>query len=222
MGDLSRISRDVRRSRAPRVLAVAGIVAAAVAGAVACQPTDGELNVTTVSVTTEKQATEELNRQHADVAWISCKGTYTDGSGTPGSSSPSEVTVDCDGKTKDGKDITIKGWVYGVVPDKCVRGNLIARVDDKVWFHLQVLGNCAASDTATPTYTPEEPPKDEPPNEEPPNEEPPKEEPPQDEPTEHEPTEHEPPQDEPQPGPTQTVTETVTVPEPDCSCPQDK
>ncbi|MFJ8827118.1 hypothetical protein ACIREE_35785 [Streptomyces sp. NPDC102467] len=176
--------------------------------------------MTTVSVTTEKQATEELNRQHADVAWLSCKSTAS-GSGTSAGSSPTEVTVDCQGKTKDGKDITIKGWVYGVVPDKCVRGNTIAHVDNQVWFHLQVLGNCAASDTATPGYTPEEPTHEEPTHEEPPQDEPPQDEPPQDEPTQHEPT-----NEEPQPGVTETVTatETVTVPEPHptCDCGQDK
>ncbi|MFJ9035870.1 hypothetical protein ACIRF8_04690 [Streptomyces sp. NPDC102406] len=186
MGELRRISRQLRRSRTSRVLAAGGVAALVVTGAVACQPVDGELNTVTVAATTDSQATQELTRTHAEVAWLSCTGTYSTSS-TPSSSSPSEVSVDCRGKTKDGKDITVKGQVYGVVPDKCVRGDVIARVDNKVWFRVQVLGNCAATNTTT--YPPAPPPE-------------------------------EPAHQEPQPGATRTVTETVTVrePDPNCSC----
>ena len=157
MGALRRISSDLRRLRGPRVLAVGGIVVAAVTGAVACQPVDGDVNPATVASTTDQEATRELNRTHARVTWISCAASYN-GRSTPTSTKPQEVTVACRGKAKEGRDVRIKGWVYGVVPGKCVRGNLIARIDNKVWFHLQVLGNCAAPDpTRTFTPAPKEP-----------------------------------------------------------------
>ncbi|WP_307805108.1 hypothetical protein [Streptomyces sp. VRA16 Mangrove soil] len=123
--------------------------AAAVFGAVACQPVEGDLNPSTVSATTDQQGTAELNRQHAQVAWLSCSGAYvnrTTGSGA----TTQEVHVDCRGETKEGKAVTLSGDVYGVVSGKCVRGSLTAKVDGKVWFHLGVLGNCAAPDTTTP------------------------------------------------------------------------
>ncbi|MEB3964497.1 hypothetical protein OKJ48_30340 [Streptomyces kunmingensis] len=209
----------MRRSRTSRVLAAGGVVAVVVATAVACQPTDGELNTVTVATTTDQLVTEELNRTHADVAWLDCTATYSGTSTSAGGTSPSEVKVDCHGETRDGKEITVQGWVYGVVPDRCVRGTTIARVDNKVWFKYQVLGNCAATTTPEPTYDePQNPASPEPPQEswhEPTYE-------PSDEPS-HEPTyepSDEPTYDEPQPGTTETVTETVTVPEPEptCSC----
>ncbi|NEB77521.1 hypothetical protein G3I40_20190 [Streptomyces sp. SID14478] len=161
-------------------------MAVAVAGAVACRPVDGDLNPASAATTTDQEATSELNRQHAQVAWLSCSGSYNGRTGQ-GSSPPDEVVVDCRGKAKGGRDVTLKGWVYGVVPGKCVRGDFIARVDDKVWFHLQVLGNCAASDTTT-TYKAPEPA------------------------TSAEPAA--PAAREQEPGPTRTVTQTVTVPAP--------
>ncbi|MET9499519.1 hypothetical protein [Streptomyces sp. NPDC006552] len=204
MGDTGWIRRGARRARTGRALAVGGAVAALAAGAVACRPVDGRLDTVTVAATTDAQATRELDRIHADVAWLSCVATYS-GASTASSrpssrTAPGEVNVDCHGRTRNGKDITVKGRVHGVVSGKCVRGTLTARVDKKVRFRLQVLGNCAA--TPTTTYTP-------------------------DGPTPHEsghrspaaPAHH-----TPRPGATQTVTRTVTVhaPEPNCSCFQGK
>ncbi|MET8470799.1 hypothetical protein ABZY90_14765 [Streptomyces sp. NPDC006422] len=121
------------------------LVAAVVATGVACQPVDGDLSPSEVAATTDQQATAELDRQHAKVAWLSCTAAYS-GPTASGESAPSEVKVDCRGKTKDGKEITVQGWVYGVVSGKCVRGKTIARVDGKVWFSYAVLGNCASTE----------------------------------------------------------------------------
>ncbi|MEV5610231.1 hypothetical protein [Streptomyces sp. NPDC052225] len=170
------------------------LIGAAVAGGVACEPVGGDLNPSTVAATTDQEATQELERQKAPVAWLSCTGSYN-GRSTPSSSTPSEVEVDCQGKTGKGERITVKGWAHGVVSGHCVRGDFIARVDGKVWFHLDVLGNCAESDRTS--HAPQNPP-----------------------PSHHDkPTYH-----EPQPGTTRTVTRTVTVypPDPTCSCFQGK
>ncbi|MHC5260090.1 hypothetical protein ACYSUO_19615 [Streptomyces sp. UC4497] len=158
------------------------LVAAVVATGVACQPIEGDLNVSTVAITTDKAATDELNRQNAEVAWISCNGTYDSSSPSGSATTKAEVKVDCRGKTKDGKDITVEGWVHGVVSGKCVRGKIIGRVDNKVWFSVGVLGNCAANDATSPPQDSQAP----------------------------QPS-HDPTPQEPAPGATNTVTETVTV-----------
>ncbi|MFI0236151.1 hypothetical protein [Streptomyces sp. NPDC016845] len=177
------------------MLAAGGAVAVVVAGAVACQPVEGELDTVTVAATTDSQATQELNRTHGKVAWISCTAAWI-GRAPSGGSTPDEVKVDCRGRTRDGKDIRIEGWIYGVVPGKCVRGTTIARVDNKVWFRLQVLGNCAALSTSQPTYTYTKP--------------------------SNKPQPQQPAPRSTQPGGTRTVIETVTqtvrVPDPNCSC----
>ncbi|MFD7293379.1 hypothetical protein ACFV9W_08835 [Streptomyces sp. NPDC059897] len=157
------------------------LVAAVVATGVACQPIEGDLNPSAVAVTTDQQATDELNRQRGKVAWLSCTAVYS-GPTPSGESAPSEVKVDCRGKTKDGKDITVEGWIYGVVSGKCVRGKTVARIDDKVWFSYAVLGNCAATGgTSAPREWQQPAPS------------------------------QDPQPQEPQPGSTSTVTETVTV-----------
>ncbi|MER5443848.1 hypothetical protein [Streptomyces sp. NPDC002790] len=164
------------------------LVAAVVATGVACQPIEGDLNPSEVAATTDQQATTELNRQHGKVAWLSCTAVYR-GPTPSGESAPSEVKVDCRGKTKDGKDVNVQGWVYGVVAGACVRGKVIARIDGKVWFSYGVLGNCAANDATSAPKNPDPGPSKDP---------------------EPAPSEDPPPQ-QPQPGATSTVTETVTV-----------
>ncbi|QEU94445.1 hypothetical protein [Streptomyces kanamyceticus] len=117
---------------------------AAALGVTACDPVDGELNTSVVALTTDEMGTKELERQHADVAWLSCTASFQDRV-TPSSGGPTEgalVDVDCQGETKDGKDITIKGTVHDVVDGACVRGNLTAKIEGKVWFRVDVLGNC--------------------------------------------------------------------------------
>ncbi|MGW3143754.1 MULTISPECIES: hypothetical protein [Streptomyces] len=153
MGALRRIWR---RPRGTRVAAVAGLAVVAVGGAVACQP--GDLSTASVAYTTDKTATAELERQHADVRWLTCTGNYGNGNKgyTPGKTpSPTEstvVSVDCQGKTNDGRKITVTGKVTKAVDGACVRGDLVAKVGGKEWFHVKGLGNCDAK--PGPTYTP--------------------------------------------------------------------
>ncbi|MFE6891832.1 hypothetical protein [Streptomyces sp. NPDC057694] len=196
------------RLRGRRVAAAAACVAVAGLGAVACQPVEGGLNPSTVAATTDQQATAELNRQNAHVRWLSCSGTYV--SRTSGNGSTAEVVrVDCQGKTTDGKSITLTGWANDVVSGKCVRGSFTAKVEGKLWFHVGVLGNCEGGEDTNP-------PQSEPSDTWQPSEKP--------EPSEtwesHEPSDGESGQESwhPEPGETRTVTETVTAPEPEPTC----
>ncbi|MET9082152.1 hypothetical protein ABZX77_09655 [Streptomyces sp. NPDC004237] len=155
MGALSRIRR---RPRGARVAAVAGLAVIAVGGAVGCQPTD--LNSATVAYTTDQTATAELKRQHVDVSWLTCTGNYGSSAAgstrTPSASGTTVVSVDCRGRTKDGRDITVTGRVTKAVSGACVRGNLVAKVGGKEWFRVKGLGNCDA--TPGPTYSTYRPP----------------------------------------------------------------
>ncbi|MET7377610.1 hypothetical protein ABZT08_02085 [Streptomyces sp. NPDC005526] len=146
-----------QRPRGRRVMAVAGLAAVAVGGAVACDP--GGLNSAAVAYTTDKTATTELNRRHAAVRWLTCTAGYEGGdrARTPGTRAPSAsvttvATVDCQGRTKDGRRITVTGKVTRAVDGACVRGNLTAKVGGKVWFHVDGLGDCDAA--PGPTYAP--------------------------------------------------------------------
>jgi hypothetical protein len=138
-------------------MAGAVLVAGAVGGAVACDA--GGLNTASVAYTTDRTATEELNRQHASVRWLTCTGgpdggdeAYRPGRSTPSASGPTVVLVDCRGETKDGRKITVTGKVTRAVDGACVRGDLTAKVGGKEWFHVRGLGNCEA--TTGPTYRP--------------------------------------------------------------------
>ncbi|MET9757904.1 hypothetical protein ABZ016_02430 [Streptomyces sp. NPDC006372] len=138
-------SRRIRRGTRGRRMAVAATFAAvAVGGAVACEP--GGISSASVAYTTDQTVTEELNRQKADVRWLSCTASYgNDGKSAKSSPSAREktvATVDCEGETKDGKDITVDGKVTHAVDGACVRGNITAKVDGKVWFQVDGLGDC--------------------------------------------------------------------------------
>ncbi|MDX6363980.1 hypothetical protein ACFVYF_15865 [Streptomyces sp. NPDC058274] len=154
MGALRRIRRPTGRRR---VLAAVALGAAGVFGTVACEPGDG-LSSAAVAYTTDQTGTKELERRGADVQWLSCTANYGDGNKaftpgkTPSSSAHTVANVDCQGQTKDGREITIKGKVTREIDGKCVRGDLTAEVGGKRWFRLDVLGNCNAA--STPTYTP--------------------------------------------------------------------
>ncbi|MEV0121552.1 hypothetical protein AB0I16_08320 [Streptomyces sp. NPDC050703] len=137
-----------RQRRTPVLCAVA-LAGAAALGVTACDPADGDMNTSAVALTTDRMGTEELERQHLDVAWLSCTARY-ENKVTPKSGSSADenavVTVDCQGESDDGKDITVKGKVHSVVDGGCVRGDLTAKVDGKEWFQVDVLGNCDAGD----------------------------------------------------------------------------
>lgn len=154
MGALRRIRRRVAGRRGP---AAAGLAVVTVLGLAACEPGDG-LSSAAVAYTTDQAGTAELERQHVDVRWLSCSASYgsdnkayTPGH-TPSASARTVADVDCQGRTKDGRDISLKGKVTREVEGKCVRGDLTAKVGGKEWFHVNVLGNCNA--VSTPSYTP--------------------------------------------------------------------
>lgn len=144
------------------MVAAAGLVVAAVGGVVACDP--GGLGSATVAFTTDQTATNELERRDVDVQWLSCtasvnggnsngKGNKASGSGSsPSPSANAVASVDCRGKTGDGKDITVTGKVTRAVNGRCVRGDLTAKVGGKQRFRVSGLGNCDAP--STPTRTP--------------------------------------------------------------------
>jgi hypothetical protein len=147
----------MRRRPDGRRLAVAtGLVVVAVGGAVACDPAD--MSSASVAYTTSQTATKQLERQHVKVRWLSCSGTYGNNTRSatsgrlPSPTRTTVVTVDCQGQTDDGKDITVKGRVTRAVDGRCVRGDLRATVDGKQVFHVRGLGNCNAP--STPAYTP--------------------------------------------------------------------
>ncbi|MCX5420704.1 hypothetical protein [Streptomyces sp. NBC_00078] len=145
MGALRRIWR---RPRGRRVAAAAVLVMTAVGGAVACDP--GGLNSAAVAYTTDQTATKELERQKVDVQWLSCTANYGDNKASTGKAAPSasETTVadvDCQGQTKDRREITVTGKVTRAVSGACVRGDLTAKVGGKQWFHVSGLGNCNAT-----------------------------------------------------------------------------
>lgn len=148
MGVLRRIGRG---ARGRRVAVTATFAVVVVGGAVACEP-GGGISSAAVAYTTDETVTKELNRQKAGVRWLTCTASYAD-SGKSGKSSPSAsentvATVDCEGETEDGKDITVTGKVTHAVDGACVRGNITAKVDGKVWFEVDGLGNCNATSPA--------------------------------------------------------------------------
>src|SRR5689334_22659902 len=137
------------RRRGRRVAAALGLAVLGVGGAVACDP--GGLNSAAVAYTTSKTATAELKRQKVDVQWLSCTANYgnnkanTAGRTAPSASETTVANVDCQGQTKDRRDITVTGKVTRAVDGACVRGDLTAKVGGKQWFHVTGLGNCNAT-----------------------------------------------------------------------------
>ncbi|KUN05253.1 hypothetical protein AQI95_17410 [Streptomyces yokosukanensis] len=151
MGALRRIRCGTRGTR---TVAVVGLVVAAGGTVVACQP--GGIGSATAAYTTQTTATAALKRQHVDVSWLTCTGTYGNGGrtagGTPSPAETTVVTVDCRGETKDGRKITVTGKVTKAVDGACVRGDLTAEVGGRQVFHVDGLGDCAAR--PGPTYRP--------------------------------------------------------------------
>ncbi|MGK5633021.1 hypothetical protein ACSNOD_31895, partial [Streptomyces sp. URMC 123] len=67
------------------------------------------------------------------------------------------ATVDCEGETRSGEPIAIKGRVTEERDGRCVRGDLTATVSGRVVFQANVLGNCSAPATPPATYRPPPP-----------------------------------------------------------------
>ncbi|MGW8064788.1 hypothetical protein ACVV2G_21575 [Streptomyces ziwulingensis] len=140
------VSRRIRRV----VPVVVGAVVA-VGGVGACDP--GGLSSASVAYTTDQTVTRELQRQKAQVRWLTCTASYGDDGGTASAGEDTVASVDCEGKTDGGEDITVDGKVTRVVNGACVRGDLTAKVDGKEWFRVKGLGNCDAT-TAPPENRP--------------------------------------------------------------------
>ncbi|GHF69667.1 hypothetical protein [Streptomyces griseosporeus] len=134
MGVLRRIRRR------PGIVGAVGLVVVAVGGVVGCDPAG--LSAVTVAYTTDQTATAELQRRHVDVQWLNCRGSYGSRGATPSAGENTVATVDCEGKTRDGKDITVTGRVTKAVSGSCVRGDLVAKVGGKQWFRVSGLGKC--------------------------------------------------------------------------------
>ncbi|MGW6458336.1 hypothetical protein ACWF94_20890 [Streptomyces sp. NPDC055078] len=128
-----------------RVLSAIGLAGAAVVGLTACEPTGGGLNASAVSLTTDRTATGALERLGFVVSWFTCTAVLGDGTRAPASAAPvapAFATVDCEGETGGGGEITLKGKVTEERSGSCVRGDLVARVEGKVVFTATFLGDC--------------------------------------------------------------------------------
>lgn len=151
--------RAMTRSKGGRAAAVAGLVVVAVGAVVACEP--GALGGMSVAYTTDQAATHELERRHVDLSWLSCTADYGDrasGTKSPSAAAKTVVSVDCRGRTDDGKDVTVKGRITRAVDGKCVRGGLRATVGGKQVFRVDGLGDCEGATPTTPaTYRPNTP-----------------------------------------------------------------
>ncbi|MEU9097181.1 hypothetical protein [Streptomyces sp. NPDC048361] len=147
-----RITR--RAALAPAALVPA--LALAVAGLTACDPVGG-LNSAAVALTTDQAATTELEHHHVDIKWLTCNADLNRGaSATPSAATTKDVAdVNCQGETKDGRAITVKGKVTQEVEGRCVKGDLTAKVAGKTVFRSSVLGNCEApAPTGPATFHP--------------------------------------------------------------------
>ncbi|MER6959054.1 MULTISPECIES: hypothetical protein [unclassified Streptomyces] len=110
-------------------------------GVVACEP--GGLSSMSVAYTTDEAATAELGRRDVDVRWLTCTAQYKDPE-----KAGTVASVDCQGETGDGRDITVTGSVARAVDGACVRGDLTAVVGKKQLFRVTGLGDCKS---ATPS-----------------------------------------------------------------------
>ncbi|MFI5871640.1 hypothetical protein ACIBAH_04210 [Streptomyces sp. NPDC051445] len=116
-------------------------VAVAALGVVACEP--GGLSTMSVAYTTDSAATAEMQRRDVNVRWLTCTAQYKDQQ-----KAGAVASVDCRGKTGDGRDITVEGQVARAVDGACVRGDLTAVVGRKQLFRVSGLGDCRS---ATPS-----------------------------------------------------------------------
>ncbi|WP_460065506.1 hypothetical protein [Streptomyces sp. YKOK-I1] len=117
-------------------------VPVALGGAVACEPGGGVSGIS-VAYTTDQAATAEIGRRDVDVRWLTCTAARED----------HLVSVDCQGETADGKDITVTGKVERAVDGTCVRGDLRADVGRKELFRVSGLGDCGSA-TPSPVEAP--------------------------------------------------------------------
>ncbi|MFE6972897.1 hypothetical protein [Streptomyces sp. NPDC057682] len=139
-------SRAWGRRTTRRFPAAFALAAAAVAGLTACEPGNG-LNTASIAVTTDSTATRALEHEGVHVQWLSCTASTDGGDGGAGSPSTSAeriASVDCNGRTKEGKDISVSGRVDREVEGRCVRGDMTAKAAGRTVFRASLLGNCSA------------------------------------------------------------------------------
>ncbi|QDY80881.1 hypothetical protein FQU76_09155 [Streptomyces qinzhouensis] len=158
----------VGRTTAVRLRAVAAAVAvvAAAAGTTACEPGGSRtLSSSSVAMTTKHTARATLERIGFDIRSFSCTATVPGERGRTGSSAgpsaaPGTATVACEGRTRTGQAIALKGKVTDETAGTCVRGDLDARVDGKLVFEARYLGQCDKGRSRAPaTRTPGERPR---------------------------------------------------------------
>lgn len=144
-------SRAWGRRAARRFPVAVCLAVTAVAGLTACEPADG-LNTASIAVTTDRTATRALEHEGVHVQWLTCTANVGGSSAKPSSARAGSATastrrvadVDCSGRTKDGRDITVAGEVRQAVDGRCVRGDLTAKADGRTVFRASLLGNCDA------------------------------------------------------------------------------
>ncbi|GGX25970.1 lipoprotein [Streptomyces malachitofuscus] len=142
MGAMKWAPRGARRWRR-HALAV-GFAAVAVTGVAACE--GGGLSSAAVALTTDETVTDALNDRKADVRWLSCTASFGDGDDKDDKGGrDTAASVDCQGETQDGKEITVTGEITHAINGACVRGNLTAKVDEKQVFRVDGLGDCDGS-----------------------------------------------------------------------------
>lgn len=113
-----------------------------VGGVTACDPAG--LNSASVAYTTDQTVTKELERQKANVQWLTCQASYGNRP-TPTATDNAVAEVHCTGETTSNQDIDVDGKITRVVNGQCVRGELTAKIDGKQWFRVNGLGNCNAT-----------------------------------------------------------------------------
>ncbi|MET9529502.1 MULTISPECIES: hypothetical protein [unclassified Streptomyces] len=102
------------------------------------------MNTASVAYTTDRTATSALDHHGVGVDWLTCTADAAAASPAPTAAPRDVAQVDCRGRTKDKKDITVKGRVTRTVDGRCVRGNLTSTVGGELAFTATLLGNCAA------------------------------------------------------------------------------
>ena len=166
--------RETNRLRAVRLLLGATVAVTATAGATSCDPdaARGGLDSAAVSLATDQAGTEALERGGIDVQWLSCTAQLADRDG--GSTAKSDdreaketkeakeakaakgaesAEVDCQGETRNRKELAIKGRVTEERDGRCVRGDLVATSGDRTLFRARTLGDCDAKPSATRSGT---------------------------------------------------------------------
>ncbi|GAB2790943.1 hypothetical protein [Streptomyces daliensis] len=155
-----------------RVAGAVGAVGVLVGGVVACEPVPGGLNSAAVALTTDQAGTRSLESAGVDVQWMSCTATVGQRGGSASASTSASSSakarrqvakVDCQGETKSGAEITVRGKVTEEHDGRCVRGDLTAKVGKRTVFRAEVLGNCAApsaSASASSSQSGSEPPEE--------------------------------------------------------------